>query len=241
MTCGCPQAAFHAHPDTEEMARALAAEIAARLTRAVARDGAATLAVSGGGTPRLLYRRLAHEKAPWQQITVTLADERWVDPASPDSNEHLVRETLLSDEAAEARFVGLKTADTTPEAAAPRCNRRAAELARPFEIVLLGMGEDGHTASLFPGVPRLEAALDPDTPDTYMPIDPQGATGAASLRRLSMTLAGLLDSRLILLLIAGKAKREVYESALAGADAAAMPVRAVLRQRRVPVEVHWAP
>lgn len=232
--------ALTAHADPEAMAASLAARLVGALSQAVADRGAASLVLSGGSTPKPLYRRMAQMHAPWQDVSVTLADERWVPPAHEASNESLVRANLLTGHARAARFVPLKTEADLPGMAVPDVARRLNALARPFDLVVLGMGADGHTASLFPGARGLAEALGEDA-SACAAIRPDPLPPEAPYPRMTLTARTLLDSRRVVLLIAGSSKRAVYEEALAGSDPQAMPVRAILHQDRTPVEVHWAP
>lgn len=204
---------------------------------AVVRRGCALLALSGGGTPEPVYRRLAQRDLPWEKVTLTLTDERWVGAGSGASNERLVRDTLLAGKGAAARFVPLKNAASTAHDGAAACEEALAALPTPFDCVLLGMGEDGHTASLFPHSPGLERALERGGAHRCMPM----TAPVPPAERMSFTLAMLLDSREIVLLIRGRAKWCAFERARQDTDAAIMPVRAVLHQREVPVRVVWSP
>lgn len=233
--------AFYEFPDHASLAEKLTCRLAGRLEEDVDRGRMASLVVSGGSTPRPLFAQLSAAALPWSRITITLADERWVEADSPDSNERMVVRELLRKHAAGAGFVGLKTGDATPEAGAQEAERRVRAVPRPFSAVALGMGSDGHTASLFPHAEGLREALDPMCPRLVMAIRPPGGKGAAALPRLTMTLPALTDSRLVVLHITGTEKRRVFERANEGDDVFSMPVRAVLRNARTPVEVWWAP
>jgi 6-phosphogluconolactonase len=227
--------------DRPSMATALADVICERLEAAIAARGAAGLIVSGGSAPIPLFAELARRELPWERITVSLADERWVDPASPDSNERLVRTTLLTQCARHARFVALKTRHALPEQGELECESALATVPSPFDVVVLGMGEDGHTASLFPGADRLAAALDLKGNRQCLAITPKVLPSNAPYPRMTLTLRRLLDSRWIALLLAGQPKLDVYRQALAGDEVESMPVRAVLQQTRTPVVTYWAP
>ncbi len=232
----------HRFPDAHALARALAGEIQVDLQEAIAARGHASLVVSGGRTPVTLFNQLATEKLPWDKVWVTLADERWVDAHDAASNERLVRTELLQQLAAAAQFVSLKNAATTPEAGADWAWRSLARIARPFDVVLLGMGDDGHTASLFPAsptnpAPHLTQALDTSRPPACVamqaPVAPQA--------RLSLNLNALLDARRIILHIQGEAKWGLYQTAKQHGPVALLPVRAVLHQQEAPVDVFWSP
>jgi 6-phosphogluconolactonase len=226
-------------PTFEQLASALAAEVADRLARGVQQHGTVGLAVTGGSTPAPVYEALAVLDAPWKNVEVTLSDERWVDVDDPASNEGMVRRSLLKARAAAARLVGLKTGDATAKAAEPAVDRAIGAMALPFEATLLGMGDDGHVASLFPNAPELARALDDQNPAFVCAVNRFDAAGSSE--RLSMTRRALLDSRWIAVVIKGEAKRDTYRRAAAGDDVVEMPVRIVLRQRLAPVQVWWSP
>ena len=223
--------------DGESLSRALSALIAAGLKDAIAARGLASLVVSGGKSPTRLFELLRAEDLDWSRVCVALADERWVDPSDPGSNEKLVRDVLLQGSAAAARFLGLKNGAPTPDLGAVSAWETFARVPRPFDTVVLGMGDDGHTASLFPRSPNLSMALNPAAV--------AGCVGmwspAAPHPRLSLNLSALLDSRRIILLLTGAEKWRTYAAASGEGPVQDMPVRAVLRQRRTPVDVLWSP
>jgi 6-phosphogluconolactonase len=223
--------------DGAALTEALAADIVAALQAAVRAGRRASFVVSGGHSPTALFERLSSEQLDWDRIGITLTDERWIDAASSDSNEHLVRSHLLRNAAAKAQFIGLKSAAAEPGAAAAASWAGLAPLARPFDYVLLGMGDDGHTASLFPDSPGLGVALDVQ--------QPPGCVGMLAPQppraRISLNLSALLNARRIGLLILGPGKWATYERACGAGAVEAMPVRALLRQQQVPVAVYWAP
>ena len=223
----------------EDRTAALAREITARLAASVSAHGAASLIVAGGSTPGPLFDVLAQAPAPWDKTSVSLTDERWVATDDPTSNERQVRERLLVDHAANAWFVGLKTPQATPAAAKEGVEKALTALPRPFDVVVLGMGADGHFASLFPGAPELKAGLDPNNADLVIPVRREGAAGAAE--RLSLTLSALLAARWIAILVDGEEKLDVYRRAMAGEDARELPIRAILKQTSTPVDIWWAP
>ncbi len=202
---------------------------------ATSERGTASLVVSGGSTPKPLFEHLSRQSLAWDRVRVTLADERWVPADHEASNERLVRRHLLVGEAAAAELIGLKTPDPTPEAGREACERALARLPRPFDVVVLGMGGDGHTASLFPDAPELGAGLDPETGHTCLAVRPP----AAPHPRMSLTLSAITGSRKLVLHITGEDKRQVYLSASKPGPAEELPIRAVLESGRV--EVWWAP
>ena len=143
------------YPDAAALAARLAADIAASLSQAVAQRSLASLVVSGGNSPLELFQALSVRPLDWSHVCVALADERWVDPTEAGSNEKLVRDVLLHGAAAAARFAGLKNAAPSPELGAVSAWETFARVPRPFDVTVLGMGDDGHTASLFPALAEL--------------------------------------------------------------------------------------
>lgn len=212
-----------------------AGKIADALRQGIAANGKASLVVSGGRTPLDLFIQLTRQELDWSNVVITLADERWVGPENGASNEKLVRENLLQGFAASATFIALKNAAPSPFEGAAETEEALKALPRPIDVVILGMGDDGHTASLFPGATNLTAALALDSGHTCMGMTPL----TAPLDRITLTLPLLLDSRNIYLHLMGEAKREVYERAEKGTDVNEMPVRAVLNQPQTPVSVYW--
>lgn len=222
--------------DPDLAGAALAARVAGWLADALDRRPSATLVVSGGSTPVPFFRRLSRLDLPWSRVRVTLADERWVEPSHPDSNEGLVRRELLANRAASARWSGLWNAAATPEEGRAEAAARLAALL-PIEVAVLGLGADGHTASLFPGAPGVAAALDPEGEATVVAVRPP----AAPHPRLSLSLAALLGSNRLALHLTGDEKWQVYRRAADAATADGLPVGALLREAAGRIEVYWAP
>jgi len=227
----------HDYPDRDALAIALAAGIAAKLAGAIAERGEASLAVSGGSTPKRLFEVLAETAIQWDRVTVVLVDERICPPDSDRANQRLVRRTLLQGRAAEAHFVPFETGLATPQDNADRSDELLAGVPWPLDAAVLGMGTDGHTASFFPHGDRLAEALDTGREDRVVAMRAAGAGEA----RLTLTLPVLLDARFLALHIEGEEKRGVLDTAIAGTDARAMPVRAVLQQDKTPLHIFWAP
>lgn len=228
-----PAPRIEAFSSRQALYDATASALASALSAAVASRGRAGFAATGGTTPAPVYDRLAASDAPWKRITVTLTDERWVAPSHADSNEGLVRRHLLVGAAAKATFAPLYFDGVSPEEAALRAEPGVAA-ATPFGAVLLGVGADGHFASLFPGSPVLAQGLDPAGERRVLAV-PAGSP-APNIPRLSLTLGALIDADLIVLLITGQAKRALLEDPVDPA----LPVSALLKQDRVPVRILWA-
>ncbi|HUH59756.1 MAG TPA: 6-phosphogluconolactonase [Candidimonas sp.] len=223
---------WHCYSDPDECVTALVSHIVAQLDTAIAAEGQAGLAVSGGKSPVALFQRLSQAQLPWEHVHVTLVDERFVPTTHPDSNENLVRRHLLVKRAGAARFTGLVSHVHDIDRAVMLANRQA----HAITIAVLGMGDDGHTASLFPHAPQLPAALDTSATCRFMHISPPAATH----ERISMTLAAILQAKQIVLPIAGDHKRDVCLRAAQQATPD-LPVSYVLAQTGVPVHVYWNP
>jgi 6-phosphogluconolactonase len=218
----------------DEASRRAADFIADRLREGIEAADRAAVVVSGGTSPVKCFDYLSSSKLPWESVQVLLSDERWVAPDNEASNEKLVRQCLLKGPASKAGLLGVYAADSTPGERCTELDLAMRDVAMPFACTLLGMGSDGHFASLFPDASNLAAGLDPRGAAAFLPI----RTAASPHPRISMTLSALLDSRAILLLIFGQEKREVYEAAAAGSEQ--FPVSALLRQDQAPVHVFWA-
>lgn len=232
-------AGLRRHASQADLAAAAAEDMASRLMEAITLRGEARIALAGGRTPEPAYRQLGAKTLAWSQVMATLTDERFVPPTSELSNAGMLLRTLMAGAAGACRFLPLWSEAPSPKAAADAADRRLGELAGPFDLVVLGVGDDGHTASLFPHTPELAEGLDPKTPRKVIAVAPHAP--APREARLTLTLPAILSARAILILAAGETKRQVLEAASAGDDIYAMPVRAVLRQTSAPVVIHWTP
>lgn len=221
----------HLFLDADIAANAIVQRISTILSDAIAARGVASIALSGGRSPRPVLEALSQVAIDWDKVVVTLVDERWVAPDHADSNERLVRETLLKGSAAGARFVPMKNEAGDAYAGQAACEAAYAVLPWPIDIVLLGMGEDGHTASLFPEAKELAEGL--STQALTIAVTPP----AAPHQRMSMTAKAILSSRHVFLQIGGAAKKVVYDRALEEGPVEALPIRLALGQHQVPVEV----
>ncbi|KEC55314.1 6-phosphogluconolactonase [Bartonella koehlerae] len=219
------------------LALALADRVAAELSVSVLERKRAILAVSGGKTPELFFHHLSKADIDWENIIITLVDERFVPVHHERSNEHVVRRYLLQNFAARARFVGLYQKANTVELAAFSAASRINVLPKPFDVIVLGMGVDGHTASFFPDSDRLKQALDLQTQALVLPLH----TKSTLEPRLTLTLPVIMQSRCIILHFEGFQKRDCFETVCRNGSEMEMPVRAVLRNAHHLVQVYWSP
>lgn len=232
----------HLFQNRQEMIVALQTVCVTALNEAIEDRGEATFMVSGGSTPEPLYQSLSNTELDWESVYVALVDERWVEIDHDKSNEAFTLKHLIQNNAATANLIGMKnTAETAQEGLAD-CESAYQQLAQPFAVTILGMGSDGHTASLFPFAEGLESALNPDSVELCAAITAKQSevTGAVT-NRMTLSLAGLLRSKSLLLLITGDEKLSVLRKAQSGTNVNEMPIRAVLQQQQVPVSIYWAP
>ena len=226
----------HAYSDDATLARNLAAEVAKALQRRLATDGAASLVVAGGRTPAAFLRELGQQPVDWSRVHVTPADERCVAPDDPASNLRLVHDAFAGTPAASANVLDV---DATRPDAVDRWSTAVSRMPRPFAAVVLGMGEDGHIASLFPGMRGLALALATTQGSSAAVV--RGEAPVEPKSRLSLTLATLLDTDLLALHVTGPSKLATLQRASSPGSALEMPVRALLEQRRVELEIYHAP
>jgi 6-phosphogluconolactonase len=223
--------------DPLALANALALSVAEDLRAALAARGTASLALSGGNTPKAFMRALALQPLDWPRIAVTLVDERWVPESSARSNAALVKTNLLQGAAAAARFVPLYRDTPEPEQALAEIESDLAALPAPFDALVLGMGNDGHTASFFPGGDRLAAALDPSATALVLPM----RAPDAGEPRITLTLPPILAARRLYLHVEGAGKLQVLQAAVSGAGTGTgYPIRRVLEHAPTPVQVFYA-
>lgn len=220
----------------EDLAQALADDVVARLRAAIEANGAATLAVSGGSTPKRFFEVLSHADLDWPKVTVVLVDERFVPETDERSNARLVRELLLKSRAATANFIGLFRDLPTAEEAATKSADLIDALPQPLDVAILGLGTDGHTASFFPNGTTLDDALSDHPSRSVIAIEAPGAGEP----RLTLTFPHLAKAGYLALHIEGEAKKTTLDAALMEGPEAEMPIRALLRRAPKPPVVYWA-
>ena len=220
--------------DTDAAAQALAEAVAQQLRSALAERPLASLMLSGGRSPIPFLQKLSLQALDWSRVRVGLVDDRWVDADHPDSNQRLLSEHLLKNAATAATLVPLKNAHGEPEQGVAEAEQAVAEkIPRPFDVLVLGVGDDGHTASLFPCAEETPAAM--VSAQLLAATRPQTAPHA----RITLTFPALLNSRAIYVAITGNAKRAVIERAVALTPP--LPIGEVLLQSTAPLHVYWSP
>ncbi len=228
----------YAFDDDASLAATFAQAVAANLRAALGERGRALIGLSGGSTPRRFLQELSRQRLDWNRVVVTLCDDRWVAPDSDRSNEKLLRETLLLNHASAATFQPLHVDTPDPEQGLSQVADALAKLPLPFDVIVLGMGSDGHTASLFPGGDHLAAALDPATSARVLPMRAPDAPEP----RVTLTLPVLATARAMYLHIEGADKKAVLDHALAETVAAKFaPIRVVLEASAVTPATFWCP
>lgn len=221
--------------DRASASLAAAGHLAEALRGQLARQPEAALVVSGGSTPLHCFEALSKAALPWHQVTLVPSDERWVGPDDAASNENMIRQVLMTDRASAARLLPLYDPQATIESRCADLDRSFTALPLPFAAALLGMGADGHFASLFPDADNLAAGLADDQTRFCLPI----RSRASPYPRVSLTLTALSRSEQIILLMFGSAKQAVYEQARSSDER--FPISHLLRQEKTPVRVIWAP
>ena len=227
---------LHTFPSREELIEELVSTIADHLKQGIIENGSASMAVSGGSTPVDLFKSLSTLPIQWEKVFIALVDERWVEPTDADSNEKLVRTHLLQNNAAAAHFSGMKNEAETASEGSVECERLIKKLPLPFDVLILGLGGDGHTASLFPGAENLAAATDMQSGKICMGIAPL----TAPHERMTLTLPAILSARQIILHITGQSKKEVLDRARQDGPLEELPIRFILKQNSTPFSVYWA-
>lgn len=226
---------WHEFASKDELDLNLAHYIAAQLQQAIAERGTASLAVSGGRTPAGMFKALRTSNIEWSKVNITLVDERWVPNDHADSNERLTRENLLQDGAAAANFISMVNDAATPHAGLAGIEARLSVIKTPIDILILGMGDDGHTASLFPNAAELEDAC--VSTQLVAAVTPP----VAPHQRITLTLPTIVQARNVLVHITGTGKKELLNTAMQEQKAITelYPIRRVLDQVKSTAQVYW--
>jgi len=219
-----------------QLDEALAENVSQILQSAITLRGKASIAVSGGSTPKGFFKVLSNKAIDWKKVTITLADERWVDINVDASNTRLVHENLLQNKASAAKFFHLKQGEKLCEETLADLNLAAKNSLLPLDVVILGMGEDGHTASLFPCSEQISYGLDITNNNSLMKVEPK----TAPHQRITFSFAALKQSKNVFLHLCGENKKQVLDKALSTNDIFEMPIRAFLQGDGIDTQVYWA-
>ena len=236
-----PNFDWHQAQDTQSLADHLANEIAARLQAAIRDKGRAFIAVSGGSTPKPMFAALADADIDWSRVVITLVDERWVPESHDLSNAAFLRTHLLSKLPSQAVFVPLYHAAESVENSFEQVLSAFAEVNDTdglprFDVVVLGMGGDGHTASFFPDASNVAQLVDPSTKQALLSCE----SPSTQVARITWSLPVLLNTDFLALHFTGEAKKRVFETALEDTDATVLPIRSALFQSKIPLQVFYA-
>ncbi len=225
--------------DSREQANvALAEAISCNLKQAIDQQDFASLWCSGGSTPMNMYQELSQAELPWNKVLISLVDERWVPPTDEASNERALKENLLINNADNAEFVPFFHVTPSIEENQQRLEAELRQKVKgPLDVVVLGMGNDGHTASLFPCAKDLHSAVADDNANFTAVTHPEMAPHA----RLTLTLNRLLASRNVYLLLFGEEKLKVLNKAEHPGDPKLMPIRYFLGNQQPGLKIYWAP
>lgn len=225
----------HLFDDRTQLAVNLADDITARLNKAIDEKGTAVIAVSGGSTPKLLFQELATRSIAWEQVTVVLVDERYVAPNDSRSNEKLVRENLGQGKASSANIMGFWIDNHSIHDAMNALDAKFQNM--DIDVVILGMGLDGHTASFFPGGSNLSDAINPTCSKAILDMEAEGAGEP----RLTITLPQIMKAQFHVLHIEGSEKQDVLKQAMSETAEKILPIRSVVEAVKLPIHLYWAP
>lgn len=219
-----------------ELEHNLCERIIAELKTAIDKKGEASLLVSGGSTPKNLFYKLSQSVLPWEKVKIGLVDDRFLPESHTDSNAKLVKQNLLVNEAARATFIPLVLDSSNFEENVTLAADKVEEIKRPFTVVILGMGGDSHTASLFPKAEALAKGMDKTNKDDLIGVIPP----EAPYRRVSFTRSALLNTENLFLHIYGADKKEVFETSKASGDELKHPIAGFINQPEKELELFWA-
>jgi len=225
---------FYSANNSESLASDLCRCIGEILTEAIIKKGRASMAVSGGSTPITLFKEFSLLNINWTKIDLTLVDDRWVDAKNADSNELLVRTHLIKNKAAQVNFIPLKNDSKTAKEGQIYSEKMLRKITFPFDVVLLGMGSDGHTASLFPCSDELPEAMNLNNSNYLISTSPK----TAPYERISLTARVILDSKNVFLHLNGSSKLHTLESAMEFKDPNKMPIYTFLENG---LSIFWSP
>lgn len=222
-------------PTVEETIQKVLSMVASNIQLSIDDKQSCNVALAGGNTPKPLYKALTQENIDWDKVQFTLTDERWVLPNHASSNEKMIEQCLISKLNKQSKFVPLKNSAVTAKAGELVCNATLTEAMNPLDLVVLGMGDDGHFASIFPNVDNLGPLLDQDNSLKCMAVSPEGKE-----ERMSLTLSYLLTAKTICLFITGANKKKIIDDILDNKlSASQFPIAHIINQKKCPIHIYW--
>ena len=231
------EAEWWEYDSVDEMADAVAGDVGFIVESAVDARNASLIAIPGGSAAQPIFQVLAAKKLPWKQLTIIPTDERLVPMDDERSNVRAIAKTFLPNG---ARVIPIAADIADYKLAGNSADARLQDLPWPPDLVWLGMGEDGHTASLFAG-PDLQDALDAPKARRAVGVMPDPMPQDAPVPRITLTRAAILSARTILITITGDKKRELLESAIEDGQSSKLPIGRLLAEVDQPIDIHWAP
>lgn len=225
-----------------ELAETLASDVQKQIENCICEQGSAVLALSGGSTPKPFFTALANKPIDWSKVVITLVDERWVDEANELSNAAFMRQHLFKQLPSHAKFAPLYRAAASPDDAFDEVLQKYCQLThsniqqpRTFDIVVLGMGGDGHTASFFPDAPNIDRLVSDDNSSALVSCNSK----TTQVPRITWSLGKLLDARFLALHFTGTSKKNVFDTALKQGPLAELPIRSVIFQNKTPLNIYY--
>jgi 6-phosphogluconolactonase len=231
------EAEWWEYDSADEMSEAVAGDVGFIIESALDARGASLIALPGGETPQPIYKKLVAKKLPWKQVTIIPTDERLVPMDDERSNIRGIAKTFLP---AGARVIPIAADIADYRLAGNSADARLQDLPWPPDLVWLGMGEDGHTASLFAG-PDLQDALDAPKARRAVGVMPDPMPLDAPVPRITLTRSAILSARTMLITITGDGKRKLLEQAIEDGHSSKLPIGRVLAEAEQPIDIHWCP
>jgi 6-phosphogluconolactonase len=226
------------YEDADELADAIAGDVQFVIESALDARGAAVIALAGGKTPLPAYQKLANAKLDWKRVTIIPTDERIVPLGDALSNVTALGRTFLPKGARVVPVVPQATSDY--KAAGRSMDALCQDLHWPLDLCLLGVGADGHTASIFPG-PDFDEALAGPRERRALGVMPHPMPKEAPVARVTLSREGIVTARALMIAVTGQDKRDVIERAIAQGPSSTVPIGRVLADAELPVDIHWAP